>query len=251
MEQMIHWIAQYLAVAGINYVKHEADDSHTNLGFSLVDGVLTTRTLGETHTYLRFHYTKFRLEWENNKAVSLYELDGKTHDDVLQWIRAQALTTFGKDTYTYDLHYELPYKPITGDYTYKLENKHKLNELLHFRILAQLVLEGVLKEVALSSEIRIWPHHLDTGAYAQLPSASGIAVGLGLAIPDTLCDSPYFYIAAYQGHETIDVEEFASLSEGRWVSQGFTGAICSAKDISQETGVQFFKEALTVYKNHI
>ena len=252
MEKMIHLAIQYLATVSKSFLEPKADDSHTNLGFSLDDGAIYSRMLDGKQTYLCLSYKKFSLEWITNKEViDELPLDGKTHKEIVTWINEKALASFGKATYTYDLHYELPYDPIQDDFTFVLDNKSKLDELVHCRILAQLVLEDFLKKSTLVSDIRIWPHHFDTGAFATLPDHPEIAIGLGLAIPDSLIDDHYFYIAAYRGHDSIQVADFKPLQYGKWVQDGFTGAVLGTKNLTREEGLAFFLQALATYTAHL
>ena len=99
----------------------------------------------------------------------------------------------------------------------------------------------------LDSPIRVWPHHFDTGAYAPLGD-TGISIGIGMAIPDTLSDEHYFYISGYKDGKTIFPSSRNDLSLGKWVSEGFTGAILSTKDIIESEAVQFFQEAIDQFK---
>lgn len=244
----MHLAAQYLAAAGISFVEKKEDDSHTNLGFSSEDGSLYTRPLNKAGDILSLNYERFTLEWVSKAATRHFRLDGSTHAQILAWIK-QMVTDAGIDKpYDYNFHYDLPYQ-VTDDFTFKLLDTDRFRELLHLRILAQLALESFLHDQNLDSEIRIWPHHFDTGAYATLNDGSGRAVGLGLAVPDANHKDHYFYIAAYQGHDGIDTSAFDGLTKGTWRNDGFKGAILPATGVDENTAVTFFEEALSAYKN--
>ncbi|CAN0366794.1 unnamed protein product, partial [Ectocarpus sp. 4 AP-2014] len=203
----------------ISFVEKKDDDSHTNLGFSSEDGSLYTRPLNEAGDKLSLNYERFTLEWVGKAATRHFRLDGSTHAQILAWIK-QMVTDAGIDKpYIYKFHYDLPYQ-VTDDFTFKLLDAGRLQELLHLRILAQMVLESFLQDHKLDSEIRIWPHHFDTGAYASLNDNSGPAIGLGLAIPDSDHEDHYFYIAAYKGHDGVDISAFDGLTNGTWHNNG-------------------------------
>ena len=121
--------------------------------------------------------------------------------------------------------------------------------MLNVRILAQSVLETFIEAQNLNSEIRIWPHHFDTGAYTIYNDISGEAIGLGLAVPDNVCRDHYFYISGYKGHEVIDTSDFKPLSLGSWSVNGFKGAILPATEIDKNKGIAFLSEAFIQYKN--
>ena len=248
MIQQMHLAAQYLAAAGMSFVKKEEDDSHTNLGFSTEKTSLYTRKLFGTDTILYLNYTSFSLEWVHKNSREILMLDGKTHVEIVNWIQ-QISQDNGIDVkYQYNLHYELPY-PITDDFTFSLHNNTLLQELLEYRKSAHQIIAGFLENHHLDSEIRIWPHHFDTGAFTILNNTPGISIGLGLAIPDTMCNDFYLYISGYKGHNPIDTKPFAPLSHGEWKNNGFTGAILPMEVIDKKIGISFFSEALKVYRN--
>ena len=63
------------------------------------------------------------------------------------------------------------------------------------------------------SEVRIWPHHFDTGCLGYFDTKKNVSVGLGLAIPDKNVDDWYFYASGYHGEEPIQTEMFEPLKK--------------------------------------
>ncbi|MFD0862867.1 hypothetical protein ACFQ1M_11695 [Sungkyunkwania multivorans] len=246
MIEQMHLAAQYLAAAGISFIEKKEDDSHTNLGFSIEEGSLNSRPLNEIGDRLSLNYQRFEIVWDAKGAKDSFQLDGSTHGNVLEWIKHKVEDASFETPYKYDLHYDLPYK-ISTDYTFELQDSNRLQDLLHFRILTQLVLETILHEHDLDSEIRIWPHHFDTGAFATL-NDRGLAVGLGLAIPDNICDDYYLYISGYDENKQVVPRNFSPLTYGRWFSDDFKGAVLPVSKADEKIGVQFFEEAITSFK---
>ncbi|WP_027077125.1 hypothetical protein [Maribacter antarcticus] len=244
MEKMIHLAAQYLAAAGISFVAKKDDDSHTNLGFSIAKNCMETHALSENGDLLSLNYKNFSLNWNSENTNSVFLLDGATHSDVLNWLQETSKTVLNK-SYDYEFHYDLPYE-IMADFKLELVAVNRLAELLQLRILAQSALEETLKGNNLASPIRTWPHHFDSGAYARLNDH--IAVGFGLAIPDTVCKEHYFYISGYKDHTAIPTAGFSSLSKGIWKNDGFTGAVLPAETVDKSAAILFFKEAIENYK---
>ena len=240
---MMHLAAQYLAAAGISFVEKKADDSHTNLGCSIGKQRLETHPLSADGDILTLNYNTFSLEWNSPENNASFALNGKTHQQVLEWLASSA-DSFLDKKYTYDFHYDLPYS-IDDSFIFKL-NASKLKELADLRTLTQSSLEKTLKETGLESSIRVWPHHFDSGAYASL--TDDVAVGFGLAVPDTMINDHYFYISGYKGHAGLDTSKFDSLSLGEWKNEGFKGAVLPATKISKEQAAQFFTEAINTYK---
>jgi len=244
MEKMMHLAAQYLAAAGISFVTKKDDDSHTNVGFSIAKCCMETHPLSENGDVLSLDYKNFSLNWNSDNDSTTFSLDGATHLDALSWLKGTSKTFLNK-SYTYKFHYDLPYE-ITDDFKFELSDETRLAELLQLRILAQSTLEEVLKEGNLKSEIRTWPHHFDSGAYSSLND--NIAIGFGLAIPDSVCSEHYFYISGYRGHTALNTDEFPTLSIGEWKNDGFKGAILPGTTIDKSQAVLFFKEAIENYK---
>lgn len=244
----MYLLAQYLAAAGISFLKKKDDDSHSNLGFSIENNSMYSRPLNENGDTLSVSYKKFTLDWNSNGVSTSLRLDGTTHAEILKWIEKMAAKASMKAPYTYSFHYDFAYQ-IKDNFVFKLLDANRLRELLNLRILAQSVLEIFLQDQNLNSEIRIWPHHFDTGAYAVFNDMKAQAIGLGLAVPDTVCSDHYFYISGYQGHEVIDTSGFRPLSLGSWGINGFNGAILAATETDRDKGIAFLSEGFNQYKN--
>lgn len=246
MIQQLHLASQYLATAGISFLDKKEDDSHTNLGFSVEKKRLETWPLNASGTLLCLDYENFSLNWSSQENQGL-ALHGKPHKEVVTWLDNTSKELGLQGSYTFDLHYQLPYT-VDSNFKFELNNSGQVQELIRLRTLAQLGIASFLEKENLTSDIRIWPHHFDTGAFAALDDGSGKSIGLGMAIPDSLVNDLYFYISGYRGHNTLNTWAFKVLSNGKWVNDGFKGAILPATGTAQEMVVQFFQEALGNYK---
>lgn len=249
MTTQMHLAAQYLASAAISFLEKKEDDSHTNLGFSIEEKKMSTHPLNERGDTLSLNYRHFTLDWNSEGAKNSLKLEGATHSEIVKWVTETAIKAGIKKTYSYNFHYELPYARITDDYTFKLHDVQKLQQLTDYLILAQHTLEIFLKDQQLHSDIRIWPHHFDIGAFASFKNKTGFAVGLGLAIPDSMINDYYFYLSGYKGHNGIDTSDFGSLTQGKWYNNGFKGAALPITDIDQVTASAFLEEAMKAYKS--
>ena len=243
----LHLAAQYLATAGISFLEKRDDDSHTNLTFSNTEKRLETWPLDDNGTILSLHYPSFSLQWISNETQSL-PLDGKSHHEVVNWLKEVSASLNSSKGYEYKLHYKLPYG-LGSDKTFQLNNSQKIEKLVQMRILANTVLTKVLNKNNLNSDIRIWPHHFDTGAFSALGKNSETAVGMGLTIPDTLVDDYYFYISGYHGHTGLDTSTFTALTKGQWLNDGFKGAVLPISGSTEEDAIAFFNEAIQAYKS--
>lgn len=243
MNNQIHFISQYLATAAKSFVAHRADDSHTNLGFDSETRSLETWSLNNNGLKLIFNITEFELKWSKGES---FQLAGKTHTQVVHWLQTSSKLAGLNKPYAFDLHYDLPFE-WDANFSFKLSDTKHLNELVELRILANTALKAFLKMENLQSDIRIWPHHFDTGAFVVLEDGSGKSIGLGMAIPDTVVDDHYFYISGYKGHDALDTHSFPKLSSGEWKTQEFKGAVLMASNSTEQQAVQFLQEAFHTY----
>ena len=245
MKKQMHLAAQYLATAGISFLDKKDDDSHTNLGFNIENSCLETHLLSENNDQLLLSYENFSLILKSNSGRVAFELNGATHKEIVTWIKETAQTFLNKE-YNYALHYELPYL-IEDSFVYELTDAKELRALMQLRILIQMSLEKINESYQLSTSIRIWPHHFDTGIYAALPNSTN-SVGQGLAIPDGVCDEHYLYASGYDKDGQIDTSKFNKLSKGYWSNEGFIGAVLPASQITESEAVDFFNETINQYR---
>ncbi len=102
---------------------------------------------------------------------------------------------------------------------------------IHLRKLANEACTHVLVYLQQSGEIRIWPHHFDTGLYVEATPAIGI--GFGLAMEDKLVGEPYFYLTGFGlGEKKPNYEKKSILPAGEWVlSKKWKGAVLRISDL--------------------
>lgn len=224
-EQTVHLVAQYLAAFGINYVNPNKDDSHTNLGFDPISKTLTTRSFGENNCRLFFEYESFSLKLVSIDHSYVLPLEGKTHVNILNWIVEKLLKMGVEKNFDYSFHYENPYA-IADDQEFKAPATYEIAALISLRTLAQKSISEFMSNNGIEAEIRIWPHHFDSGAFFTVEEGIDRQMGIGLAIADDIMPEPYFYAAAYDQNGAISVAEFKDLSQGSWIMNGFLKAQC-------------------------
>lgn len=247
MIEIIHTTAQYLASAAISFIPKKEDDSHTNLKW-------TNHTL-ETHPFLNgdklgLNYEHFSLEWihHNGNKEHLF-LNNLTHKDIIEWIAQVSANNGIESTYSYNIHYELPYKKVSDTTRFKITNQDELNRLMRNRDLAQHVISSVLKSHNYESSIRIWPHHFDTGALVTINSR--FSIGLGMSIPDSLIDDFYFYISGYSGHNPVDIDLLNSINKESYYNNGWQGFAKPVSELNEHSAIDFFQAAINTYLNTV
>ncbi len=246
MEKMIHMAAQYLATAAIRFLPAKDDDSHTNLGLNVKEGYLYSRSFGEQSYFLSLSYTDFSLNFHGPNDISKLLLHGKSHKEIISWITQTCGQVISSIEYKFSLHYELPYA-FDDDFVFEIDEPDEVTELLKLRRLAHAVFTNFLKENHFESEIRIWPHHFDTGIFFSFNKDNDKQLGMGLAIPDDMLNAHYFYVSGYDQNGVIDTNDFGPLEQGKWIQNGFKGAVLEASGSDPLTFVNFLNEVKEEY----
>lgn len=243
----LHIAAQYLAAAAISFVEKEEDDSHTNLAWSIENSSLVTRPLSNAGDVLRLNFSTFSLEWYNyDQLERSLPLGGIEHQKVLQWLQDQLEFAGGTAEFNYSFHYDLGYQLDMSDYTFPMPLKEEISKIAQYYSTAQRALQEVLKERNLQSEIRVWPHHFDMGAFVNLHDR--LSIGFGLAIPDKKINDFYFYISAYNGHDALETSQLNGLSLGTWHKDKWKAGCLNANETDVLQAMQFFNEGITAYR---
>jgi len=235
-DQKVHYLSQVLAKLNRTFVSSKEDDSHTNLYFD----PLSHRVLGrwiETDNgmiigALNLKAFRFELINRSQSVLSEFEINGKTIKEIEQTI-AETLSEIGLDSSGFrdDLHYEIPDYGFGNNSLNKWADKDiKLWESI--RDLANNSSFKLLGTLQSASEVRIWPHHFDTGIYTEPNSKIGL--GFGLAMKDEMAGDAYFYFAGYSlVGSVIQFEKAEPLQYGRWqIDEHWKGAILPVSDLT-------------------
>ncbi len=248
--ETMHIAAQYLAMAAKSFLPAQDDDSHTNLGWNSKDKRMESRPLNSEGLILALNYLDYSLDFAHPKSGvgASYPLGGASHLDILNWIGRESKFAGIDAEFKFDLHYELPYEGIfTDEYKYAGKDEDQLNALIQLRWLADKTLSMINTHFHEVSEVRIWPHHFDTGCLGYFDTKKNVSVGLGLAIPDKNVDDWYFYASGYHGEEPIQTEMFEPLKNGEWRSGEWNAGILKASGKSLPVVSSFFNEVIKAF----
>lgn len=240
----LHLAAQYLAAANISFLDKKDDDSHTNLGWSKTKQRLCSRIFSENGDQLCLNFDSISLIWLNSSNEFSLTLPSSTHTEVLNWLNNLSKENLEKD-YTYDFHYKLPYALPTDNFQFQNFDKEGISTFSNYLNTTQEAFEETLKTFQLSSEIRVWPHHFDLGAFVT-PNET-ISIGFGLAIPDELITDFYIYVSGYKGHDSVETKHFAPLSIGEWKTGSWKAASLKVEGKNKDQIMSFLKETLEAY----
>lgn len=246
-DQFIHQLCQTLAKFGRTFAEASEDDSHTNNRFDFIGKQIWGRWAsidkGSLILNLDLESQKFNLLNQDYNELASFETIGKTQDQVEQTI-AGYLTQdlIGKEVdFLKELHFEIPaYK--FKDKAIQKWNTAGLHQWMNYRHQANQACNLLLNHLNVEAEIRIWPHHFDTGIYAEL--FNNIGIGFGWAMADSMIDDAYFYYSVYglNGH-TIDYASVKPLSTGQWITgEHWNGAVLSLKEAKEPNIHRFLKE---------
>ena len=250
-DEHIHQLCQTIAKVNRTFVPKQDDDSHTNLYFNDMDARIVGRQvatkLGSLVFSLNLHSYEF--EWLDlgKNAIQSFDIDGKTIAQFEDEI-AHKLSDLGLDSKGFkdELHFEI------SDYSFKKEafncpDDDAMEEWMAYRSMGNQVCTLLAGHANINAEVRIWPHHFDTGVYFELPNGTGI--GFGLAMSDSILNAPYLYMTAYPKNGDINYNEAPDLSVGQWhTSPNFSGALLNCNIPLEELQELFPEYLLTAYQ---
>ena len=255
--EQLHQAAQFLAIVGRNLLPNLPDDSNSNIGL-VAAGLIGRKINGPFPFHALIDIPGFTLNLVDKDMTRLWSIDlsGKSRTEVLSELKSEVskLGLNGSSLKFID-HYkiETPHPIESGAPFEKPQN----NDLLTWYSMysnARIILSQAASEFSQADEIRIWPHHFDIGTYIPLDENGTKAMGMGLAIPDTIIDDFYFYIYGWQKNVKIDHSEFKELSIGNWRWGDWNGAVLPYQELIAKTesnqrdeALKFFKESIQAY----
>jgi len=234
-DQQLHWLCQTIAKANRTYVTSQPDDSHTNLYYDDLDNRIIGRWInnGREHLMLTLNLETLHFEWLNSakEVIQSVETIGRLSSDVEDELSGALKEIFlNPKGFTDDLHFEIPDYPFAKEPIQAI-SEDNIQQWKTYRKLANVLCSLALGYLEVEGEIRIWPHHFDTGIYVEIRQMLGI--GFGLAMEDSMAGSPYFYLSGYPLHGTLEYTDLPDLGKGRWVvGEDWNGAILPLTELS-------------------
>ncbi|HBH06474.1 MAG TPA: hypothetical protein DDX92_07710 [Flavobacteriales bacterium] len=234
-DEILHLLYQTIAKVNRTYVHEEEDDSHTNLYFNPLSKRIYGRwfEIKDLKYILAFSLESFSFDLLNEKLDLEFSINsvGKTTEIIERDLEGK-LKNIGipTDGLNDDLHFEITKYSFSSDPIKALSPK-QINEWILYRTLANSACVDLLGLAQHDAEVRIWPHHFDTGIYFK--AKNDMAVGFGLAMEDQKAGSPYFYISAYPEGKDI---EYKDLPQGKWkweIGESWKGAFLKLDSLEQ------------------
>mgnify|MGYP000350429110 CR=1 FL=1 len=233
IDKKIHQLSQVIAKVNRSLVPEKEDDSHTNLYFESIERRIYGRWFQQNDTKyilaLDLYDFTFQLIADNKEIIKQFQIEGKNLAKIETEIADHFKTlNIRTDGLMKKLHFEIPAYAFIDSVWVKPDNI-EMSKWLTYRSLANEICMLVLGLAQAKSEIRIWPHHFDTGIYCKVKSKLG--VGFGLAMEDEMVNDSYFYISAYPEDYKI---EYDNLPKGNWawkINENYKGAILTLKEL--------------------
>lgn len=260
-DRQLHWLSQAIAKTNRAFVAEKKDDSHTNLYFDPLGQRIMGRWFDTKNDLmiLSLNLPELQFEWLDQQlkpiaAFHAYGLPMRELEEAIGKISA----TCGLDTKKmFDpLHFSIPDYHIhvieQGDIT-----PAGLQSWSYYRSVANQACQTFLGHLQSNTEVRIWPHHFDTGAFAQVTSEFGI--GFGLAMNDEMVGEPYFYVAGYNTKTPFSYHDTGTLRAGKWITgTGWKGAVLPMGETPYRQAEEanpmvstFFQEVFKWYTNQL
>jgi hypothetical protein len=247
-DRTLHSLSQLLARTGMQWLPAQPDDSQTNLNWNSDRQQLEGRSFVHNDRNVRAvlgmqPLTVLFIDDEEHVFAS-FSPENRTPDHALTWwtnqMQAWGITDLA------DLNYHLPDEHVARQTPYSQLPAIAL--WAQWRTLADTGLYALNDWSGRQSEVRIWPHHFDTGVYYPINGADGqevAAIWAGYAIADSVCDEPYFYLSGYQKGQSIPFAEAPLLSAGEWRhTADWQGALLPIGEAGDEERInRFFRES--------
>ncbi|GAB4301378.1 MAG: hypothetical protein Kow0098_29500 [Ignavibacteriaceae bacterium] len=244
-DQQIHFICQVIAKVNRSLVPEREDDSHTNLFFDSLSNRIYGRwfTVNSNKYILFFDLNSQSISLQNQyyqilQSVKIYRKKITDLETELSSVLKKIGVT--ESNLMAPLHFEIPDYPFSNS-AFENFSEDKLQEWIKYRTLANTACYTLLGHLQSESEVRIWPHHFDTGIYSEINDKTGI--GFGLAMKDEMVGEPYFYFSGYGLNEhAVDYTRAKPLSKGRWITEGWKGGVLPLSQADEESIYTFLKE---------
>ncbi|WP_044213519.1 hypothetical protein [Flammeovirga sp. OC4] len=251
VDQKLHQLSQVIAKFNRSFVPQKEDDSHTNLQYDIIGNRILGRWIDTSKgkvivslNIITLHFSVYNQKWEVVFEASVID---KTQEEIensfLPFCNDYHLSF---DTFKTPLHFEIEtYSFLKNKYTALPTDG--IEEWKKWRKTAFETCGLLLEHLQLKSEIRIWPHHFDTGIYVEVNSE--MSFGFGLAMKDNVCEMPYFYFSAYGIHQhKMNYDNFPPLQVGCWKNLShWKGAVLEIDQISKEKLSSFIIEVKQNY----
>lgn len=245
----LHHAAQFAAAAGISFLPHLPDDSHTNLEWvPALSGLFSRVIPGRIPFRVGVKPVKLSVVMvtNENRPIAEYRLHGRTIIETRDWIRSQ-IELLGADGSCYSLtrDYEIPRHDVTYGEAFDASDSTHFEELASWFSSGAALLSSVTRSSLVASELRCWPQDFDIATLIEV--APGRIIGVGLEPGDDYYDEPYFYVSMRPQPVASRARSRPLWGEGTWHTFEWIGAVLPGSRLgaasSQERQIREFLDS--------
>jgi hypothetical protein len=241
-----HYAAQFATAAGISYLPHEADDSHTNLEWLSAHGALASHVVPARDPFrlaIRVSDLTLLLLDDRDSITASLELNRRTIADAATWVRARlSERDIESRRYTLTRHYVIPPHPVGNGARFDTTDGAAFDQLSRWFAVAAEELTS-LRAWAGASDVRCWPHHFDIAVLIE--PGPNQSVGVGLEPGDVYYDEPYFYVNMHPQPMATPTARLDG--NGSWHTREWIGAVLPGSRLTpgdgQRTQIRAFLES--------
>lgn len=237
-DQRLHLLCQKIAKVNRTFVPSKEDDSHTNLYFDPVGDRILGRWIELKDRKLLFMLNlsnmKFEVVNDSQELLASYAIINRINQDIELEVEAElpSLGLHGSG-FREKLHFEIPDYPFAEEQNSSFDLA-AINEWKAYRSLSNEACALFLGHAQCHEEIRIWPHHFDTGVYTDVKPNLGL--GFGFAMQDEMVGAPYFYLVGYPAQGAIDFNGMPEGIDWEWkTGEEWNGAVFPISHLANKT----------------
>lgn len=210
--RQLHYAAQIASEVGKSWAIARDDDSHSAFEWRAGELLGAPAADAGARAALRANDLTVRLVAADGAELASKPLHGATLADGTRWIRDAAERIAGPPRQPATPAPDLPPHAIATGAAFSAPTTElaSLSRLLDGA-------DALLRVVG--PQPRIWPHHFDIATLVEVGPQR--TIGVGLAPPDGLDPSGYWYVSPWSG-TPLQVESIAwpTLATGRWIERG-------------------------------
>ncbi len=219
--RQLHHAAQVAAEVGKSWADPQADDSQSNFEFE--GGFLFGARIPAARPFraaLRAQDLALRFVAKDGTVLAARVLAGATIAEATRWTRAQAAIFADEPARQPSVSApDLPAHPVEDGAPFAVRDRDACAALARLLASADTVLRAVAAGVPGASSVRMWPHHFDMATLLTLSPEHSI--GVGLAVPDALEASGYWYVSPWSAQPAaLTATAWPPLAHGRFEGRG-------------------------------
>lgn len=173
---------------------------------------------------------------DRDQVISAFALCDRTLTEAFVWTRAIVNGLGGEGDLITPISYppnDFPDSDLARGKTF--QPQHFTSDLAEYYAIADRLLQALVQQEPMASNVRIWPHHFDIATLISIPdeiNGQERSVGVGLSPGDDGYNEPYWYVTPYPYPE--DRSNLPILDGGGfWHTENWVGAVLTASQFGE------------------